>query len=50
MKDTICNECKHCFEENIINDIWLPYCEEDSRNFQTADGCYRYEKREEDLD
>lgn len=52
MIDSVCNECvSRCYiPERIAIDPADSYpaeewCEEDSNNFQTEDGCYRFSRR-----
>lgn len=55
MIDSICNECvsRRYIPERIAIDPADSYpaeewCEEDSDNFGTEDGCFRFERRRED--
>ena len=48
MNETVCDNCIHKCGELIIGDLWCDFCEEESENFMTADGCYRYEERKEE--
>jgi hypothetical protein len=50
--ETVCESCANCrYIPGRTNappeDCYPPeeYCEEDSDNFGTTDGCYRYEER-----
>ena len=40
----ICDYCKHKKCEEITDGLYEYYCEEDSPNFTTDDGCYHYEE------
>lgn len=44
---TVCDDCLHKCGELITADLWEDFCEEESENFQTEDGCYHYEERKE---
>ena len=44
---TVCANCEHRCWEEITDGLWDDYCEEDSENFETEDGCYHYEERKE---
>ena len=44
---TVCDDCKWNIWEEITQDLWEHFCEEDSKNFETEDGCYHYEERKE---
>jgi len=46
---TVCDDCKHLSCEEITKGLIVDFCEEESNNFQTADGCLRFEERKEDL-
>lgn len=54
---SICEECKSCVCEETVGRgrgcqpaLYSYYCEEGSDNYETEDGCYRFEQREDDRD
>lgn len=45
---TICDDCKWNMSEEITDVLYEHYCNEDSPNYLTEDGCYHFDQREDD--
>ena len=54
MYESVCRQCKFCISEEIVGKgaggqpgLYELECEEGSANFQTQEGCWRYETAED---
>lgn len=45
--DTICSECCHLMVQEVTDGLWEHYCEEDMRQCGSEEGCWRFERRED---
>lgn len=55
MYESACCQCEHCIREEIVSPgpgcqpgLYERTCDEGSVNFMSADGCWQFEKREEE--
>lgn len=44
---TVCDSCKWNMSEEVTDGLFEDFCNEQSTNYLTEDGCFHYEEREE---
>ncbi len=48
---TVCKECKfYCVEQLFKDGPYTVECEEEMNNFLLSEGCYMFERREDDYE
>lgn len=45
--DSVCQECLHLIAVEITDGLWEPRCEEEMRSCGSEEGCWRFERRED---
>ena len=44
---TVCDGCKWNMSEEVTDGLFEDFCNEQSTNYLTEDGCFHYEERKE---
>ena len=44
---TVCDNCKRNMSEEVTDGLFEDFCNEQSTNYLTEDGCFHYEERKE---
>lgn len=45
--DSVCSECLHLIGVEITDGLWEPRCEEEMQSCGNPEGCWRFERRED---
>jgi len=46
--NSVCRECRHCMGEEIEQGLIAYECDEDMANIGLPEGCWRFERREDE--
>ena len=45
--ESVCSECSHLIGVEITDGLWEPRCEEEMQSCGNPEGCWRFERRED---